>query len=277
MQGFRFPLRFSALFPLRVASRFSSRFSSWTLSRISSSIPSSISSSNPLFSETEASRARIQNLCLRFRFAILILCIFLSGALPGCRNLQSPNRYADYSTFSGVGSQQNLIVQNPLQVRGDLEPFQVWETVVDVVRLYFDRIQDEYPCQRSDRLITEGMLVTKPQTGSTCFEPWRRDSVTPDERQYATVQSVRRIAKIRVRFTDGYYVVHVRVDRELEDLAQPSYAQLPSATFRLDTQIPESDDPIAVLDYHEGWIPQGRDYSLEQAILNQLDVRLNSR
>ncbi len=212
-----------------------------------------------------------------FLLTIPLFCVIFSAAFTGCQGVKSSYRYADYSSFAGADNRKNLMVQNPLQVRGDLDPFQVWETVVDVVRLYFDRIEAEYPCQRNEETITEGLLLTKPQTGSTCFEPWRRDSVTADERQYATVQSVRRLAKVRVRSTDGYYVIHVRVDRELEDLAQPSYAQLPSATFRLDTQIPESDDPIAVQDYHEGWIPQGRDYALEQSILNQLDVRLNSR
>ena len=239
--------------------------------------PSRTSQSSLPFWEKEfwSVRNRIRDLIFKFTalfFSVLFLVTFI-----GCRTLQPRNRYADYSSFAGTGSDRNLMVQNPLQVRGDLDPFQVWETVVDVVRLYFDRIENEYPCQRNEQMITEGLLVTKPQTASTCFEPWCRDSATADERQYATIQSVRRLAKIRVRFTDGYYVIHVRVDRELEDLAQPSYAQLPSATFRLDTQIPESDDPIAVQDYHEDWIPQGRDYSLEQSILNQLDVRLNSR
>lgn len=203
--------------------------------------------------------------------AALIFCVSLIGIL-GCRSLKVTR--SPYSSYASSPHNQNA--QNPLIARGDLDPFQVWETVVDVVRLYFDRIEDEYPCQRSGEIITEGLLKTKPQVGSTCFELWRRDSVNASERQYATVQSVRRLAKVRVRFTDGNYVIHVRVDRELEDLAQPSYSALPSATFRLDTQIPDTDDPIAVQDYHEGWVPQGRDYALEQSILNQLQMRLDA-
>ncbi|MDO4629498.1 MAG: hypothetical protein Q4C70_09975 [Planctomycetia bacterium] len=203
-------------------------------------------------------------------FATLV--IFFVTFFSGCNS--AALKRAPYSSFEI--SRSDVQAQNPLPVRGDLDPFQVWETVVDVVRLYFDRIEDEYPCQRSGETITEGLLRTVPQTGSTCFEPWRRDSVSRSERQYATVQSVRRIAKIRVRHADGKYIIHVRVDRELEDLAKPTFAVLPSATFRLDTQIPETDDPIGVQDYHEGWIPQGRDYALEQTILNQLQLRLDS-
>ncbi len=197
--------------------------------------------------------------------------IFLVVSQSGCR---SALQRAPYSSFEVPRSE--IQAQNPLPIRGDLDPFQVWETVVDVVRLYFDRIEDEYPCQHNGETITEGLLRTVPQIGSTCFEPWRRDSVSGSERQYATVQTVRRIAKIRVRHTDGKYIIHVRVERELEDLAKPIFAVLPSATFRLDTQVPETDDPIGVQDYNEGWIPKGRDFALEQMILNQLQLRLDT-
>ncbi len=200
------------------------------------------------------------------------LTVFCVPFMSGCNS--SVLRRAPYSSFEI--SRSEVQAQNPLPVRGDLDPFQVWETVVDVARLYFDRIEDEYPCQRNGDTITEGLLRTAPQTGSTCFEPWRRDSASRSERQYATIQSIRKIAKIRVRHTDGKYIIHVRVDRELEDLAKPTFAILPSATFRLDTQVPETDDPIGVQDYHEGWIPKGRDYALEQTILNQLLLRLDA-
>lgn len=190
----------------------------------------------------------------------------------GCQSMRL-NR-ASYSTFEGSGPSGGN-AQNPLEVRGDLEPFQVWETVVDVVRLYFDRIVYEYPCQKRGDIILEGLLETKPQIGSTCFEPWRRDSVTASERQYATVQTIRRTAKVRVRFADGHYLIHVSVKKELEDPAQPLHMRLPSATFRLDTKIDDRKDPIGVQDSHEGWIPQKRDYALEQSILNQIQFRLN--
>lgn len=204
---------------------------------------------------------------------VLLLAALCVWTLAGCRAFNA-NR-TTYSSFE-AGQLGKGNAQNPLLVNGDLDPYLVWETTVDVVRLYFDRVVDEYPCQRSGETITEGLLRTKPQIGATCLEPWRRDSVNASERQYATVQSMRRTAKIRVRHANGNYIIHVRVDKELEDLAQPSHAQLPSATFRLDTQIPETTDPIAVQDYNEGWLPQGRDYALEQSILNQLQLRLDA-
>lgn len=207
--------------------------------------------------------------CFLFQlFGLTALSVLGSG----CRTMRL--KRASYSTYDGGGPVGGN-AQNPLEVRGDLDPFQVWETVVDVVRLYFDRIAYEYPCQRRGNNVMEGLLETHPQIGSTCLEPWRRDSVTADERQYATVQTVRRIAKVRVRFADGRYIIHVSIKKELEDLQKPQHMRLPSATFRLDTKIEDREDPIGVQDSHEGWIPQKRDYVLEQSILNQIQFRLN--
>lgn len=240
-----------------------------TAERRVSTIPSDV----PVLKKEECSAAG--NFEGRRRFLALLFSAsasFFCGT--GCQSMRLDR--ASYSTFEGSGpAGENA--QNPLEVRGDLEPFQVWETVVDVVRLYFDRIVYEYPCQKRGDIILEGLLETKPQIGSTCFEPWRRDSVTASERQYATVQTIRRTAKVRVRFADGHYLIHVSVKKELEDPAQPLHMRLPSATFRLDTKIDDRKDPIGVQDSHEGWIPQKRDYALEQSILNQIQFRLNRK
>lgn len=188
----------------------------------------------------------------------------------GCQSFSS-RQTAPYASY--VPAETVSVIANPLTIPGR-DPYQVWETVVDVIRLYFDRIENEYPCQRNGEVITEGLLKTYPQIGATFFEPWRRDTVNMEERQESTVQTMRRIASIRVRYVGQGYAVDVRVEKELEDLAKPSMAQLPSATFRLDTQLPPVNDPIAVQGYHKGWIPQGRDTALEQEILRQLQMRL---
>ncbi|MDO4585041.1 MAG: hypothetical protein Q4D62_13165 [Planctomycetia bacterium] len=195
-----------------------------------------------------------------------ILLLLLAGCQPFPSQKTAP--YASY-----VPTERGAVVANPMTVSGG-DPYVVWETVVDVIRLYFDRIENEYPCQRNGEVITEGLLKTYPQIGATLLEPWRRDTVNMEERRESTVQTMRRIASVRVRHVGNGYTIDVRVEKELEDLAKPSMAQLPSATFRLDTQLPPVDDPIAVQGYHRGWIPQGRDTALEQEILCQLQMRL---
>ena len=54
----------------------------------------------------------------------------------------------------------------------------VWDQVVDVVDDYF-RMQHEERVRLVGDLLTEGRLDTYPRSGSTIFEPWNRDSVTP--------------------------------------------------------------------------------------------------
>ncbi|MDO4574475.1 MAG: hypothetical protein Q4D98_04615 [Planctomycetia bacterium] len=204
------------------------------------------------------------------RFSVYII-VFAALAAAGCQSLQP--------TSPCVKGQQGpslySVPPSTTTVRG-CDPYQVWETVVDVVRLYFDRIENEYPCQRNGNIITEGLLKTYPQIGATYFEPWRRDSVNHEERKEATLQTIRRIASVRVRSLGNAYTIDVRVEKELEDLAKPSSTQFPSATYRLDTDIPDVNDPIAVRNYREGWIPQGRDVALEQEILRQLQGRLGA-
>ena len=160
---------------------------------------------------------------------------------------------------------------------GPMDPYVLWETVVDVTRLYFWRIRSEYPPQQPGDMVTEGLLVTWPQVGATYLEPWRRDSVTDEERKEATMQSIRRTAQIRIRPVAEGYVIDVRVIKELENLVAPSKSRLPSAVFRQDSDVPDIQDPIAVQDYHVGWIPRGRDAALEQEILLQLQARLHRR
>lgn len=197
----------------------------------------------------------------------MVLCV-VCALFVGCASVKK----APYGTFV---AHETSVDEGPLVIP-DADPFQVWETVVDVIRVYFDKIETEYPCQRNGEVITEGLLKTRPQIGATYFEPWRRDTVNLEERKESTVQTIRRTARVRVRHMGDAYAVEVRVEKELEDLVKPSYALLPSATFRLDTQIPERNDPIAVQDYTAGWIPQGRDYELEKEICRQLQARLGA-
>ncbi len=188
--------------------------------------------------------------------------------LAGCRGSV---QQAPYGSFVSPGQVRGI--QNPLMVPGN-DQYVLWETVVDVIRLYFSRIQEEIPCQKNGEMMTEGLLVTHPQVGATLLEPWRRDSVSMEQRKEATMQSIRRIARVRVRPTPHGYAIEVRVFKELEDMAAPSMARLPAATFRLDTDLPDVQDPISVHDYRVGWIPQGRDVELEREILTQLQSRL---
>lgn len=215
---------------------------------------------------SEFVRTSLLTIMKRFNiFLVIPLSIIIFLSQPGCRGLSTRTVQAPVVLGQEVG--------NPLYVRGG-QPEVIWETVVDAVRVYFNRIQEEIPCQEVGDILTEGLLITYPQIAATMLEPWRRNSVTWDERKHATMQTYRRSARVRVRPHSDGYMIEVTVIKELEALARPSHAILPSATFRQDTEFQRLNDPIAVQDYHAGWIPQGRDLALEQAILQQITGRL---
>jgi hypothetical protein len=149
----------------------------------------------------------------------------------------------------------------------------VWEQIVDVVDDYF-KVQREERVRLIDNILTEGRIDTYPRTGSTIFEPWNGDSVTPYERLESTLQSIRRQAVVRVIPTEGGYQVEATVTKELEDVARPESVSLSAGNLRNDSSQqryaspPRTSGPPTI-----GWIPLGRDYALEQELLTQIQAR----
>ena len=182
-------------------------------------------------------------------------------AVTGC-HIIPPTRNAE--TFE--------ILQNPLHVP-PCPPEFVWDQLIDVLDDYF-RIGQENRVKRVGNILTEGRVDTVPQSGSTYFEPWRKDSTPGFERLHATLQSVRRRAVARVTPTAGGYLIDIAVYKELEDVDRPEQSTVGSATLRNDGTIIRQEDRSQFGAATLGWIPQGRDVSLEQRILSDLRARL---
>jgi hypothetical protein len=152
----------------------------------------------------------------------------------------------------------------------------VWDQVVDVVDDYF-RIQREERVRLVGDLLTEGRLDTYPRTGSTIFEPWNHDTVTPYERWESTLQSIRRTATVRVSPVQGGFVVEVQVYKELEDVPQPETGAVTlanSQTLRNDDALIRLANPVGGREPTTGWIELGSDPALEQVILAGIQARL---
>ena len=94
------------------------------------------------------------------------------------------------------------------------------------------------------------------------------------DRLHATLQTVRRFAKVRVIPTEGSYTIDVKVYKELEDLVQPRYASISGKPIRHDNAV--DIDRLEIFDPqpNQGWIPMGRDFSLEQQILRNIEGRI---
>jgi hypothetical protein len=122
--------------------------------------------------------------------------------------------------------------------------------------------------------MTEGWIETHPQPGSTILEPWRHDSAPGFERAHATLQTVRRFAKTRIIPTANGYLVDLKVYKELEDLPDPQHSPVSGRQFRHDNTLDVDREDILLVQPNRGWIPMGRDLTLEQKILGNIRERL---
>jgi hypothetical protein len=150
----------------------------------------------------------------------------------------------------------------------------LWNQLVDTIDNYFE-IEREERVRLVGGVLTEGQLETYPQPGATRLEPWRRDSSPGFERRYATLQSIRRRAVVHVKpQADGGYLVEVAVYKELEDVSQPEFSTVNVSGLRHDGTLRRPDTETQAGTLTLGWIPVGRDTTLEQRILAELRGRL---
>jgi hypothetical protein len=199
------------------------------------------------------------------RTATALLVVMTALAVAGCHGFWQHGLHGDPASPA-------LLIQNPLYVPVR-DPELVWTQLQDVLDDYF-RISDEERVRLIGETPLEGRIETFPTDGSTILEPWRRDSTRGYEKWHSTFQSVRRRAVARVIPADGGFLIDLAVYKELEDINRPQHATVDRTTFRYDnalarTELPDDIDRVTL-----GWIPLGRDISLEQQILGQLQAKL---
>ena len=165
---------------------------------------------------------------------------------------------------------------NPLPLP-PLDRWTVMNQVADEIDNYF-RIYKEEDIRLVDNVISEGWIETHPRIGASILEPWRKDSTRGFERMHATLQTVRRFAKVRVIPAGNGYQLDVKVYKELEDLPEPQQSTVTGRALWHDSDLepPGLGEIKSTVDpKNKGWIPMGRDFSLEQLILRNIQNRLN--
>jgi hypothetical protein len=191
--------------------------------------------------------------------------------LAGCR-AWTPASYVPPEVAFGPAPQ----MPNPVQIT-NVDRDYVWDQVVDVVDDYF-RVYKEERVRLVGDLLTEGLLTTYPRGGSTIFEPWNKDSVNSYERLESTLQSIRRIAQVRVIPNEAGFLVDVQVSKELEDVPSPETGAVSLANpqaLRNDNSLQRVTNPVGGAQPTIGWIGLGRDTALEQVILAHIQERLS--
>lgn len=172
---------------------------------------------------------------------------------------------------------------NPLYVETSDSNY-LWEAVVDVIDDYFP-VPREYPIQtyrsRNDDgtesvVRTEGRIDTDPVIAAGVLQPWNRNSVTLDARLEATLQSIRRSANVRVVPEGDGFLVHVAVYNEIENLPQPMNSGANGSNLLFSDDLTKLQTPRGSVDVTDGWIPNGRDYDMEQYIIRQIAWRLKN-
>ncbi len=166
-------------------------------------------------------------------------------------------------------------VPNPIELPPASDNF-VWSQVVDAVDDYF-HIAREQPVQNSDGIILDGRIETAYKIGSSILEPWRKDSTAGFERLQSTFQSIRRKATVIVRPRGAAYTLEVVVQKDLEDTDRSQDAPETTAVQRHDGTLLRHEDAYDNSPRTLGWIPLGRDTSLEQAILRDIFARITQR
>ncbi len=179
----------------------------------------------------------------RMRHSRLLLILFCLLACGGCHNLRK-------ATPGPIG--QPLFVASNNQNA-------VWERTVDVLHKY------PFFIRREDRL--DGVIETDYKTGSGLLEPWHKESVGAYQRLESTLQSIRRRVVVNITPAEGGYFINVEAYKELEDLSGGTPG---GATFQDITPLERDLNLIAGQITPPGWISQGRDFVLEEDILERL-------
>ncbi len=150
----------------------------------------------------------------------------------------------------------------------------VMDQISDELDDYF-KIYREERIRVVDNVMTEGWIETHPKIGATLLEPWHEDSTRGFERLHATLQTVRRFAKVRVIPMGNFYQIDLKVYKELENLPEPANSPLRGVQLRNDISLDIDQEDSRTRIVNSSWIPMGRDFSLEQKILQNIRGRLD--
>jgi hypothetical protein len=118
----------------------------------------------------------------------------------------------------------------------------------------------------------EGTIATRYKVGSSILEPWHRETIGFDNRMESTLQSIRRKVLVHFVRVEGGYLVSVEALKEIEDVTAPTPNSPGGSTFSPNYPIRRDLSQVLGQASPPGWIPLGRDATLEQDILCRLQA-----
>lgn len=168
---------------------------------------------------------------------------------------------------------------NPLFVKTQ-DPQALWEAIVDVVDNYYE-IDQETPIRAYDQTSsdgsvyhyqTEGRLDTKPSIVGGALDPWRKNSAECGKKCFATLQTVRSSAVVRVVPESGGFFIYLSIYEELEDLPRPMGSTV-GYSSQYNDDLSKLQQAVGERQQSKGWIPVGRNKEQESRILKEIGWR----
>jgi hypothetical protein len=153
--------------------------------------------------------------------------------------------------------------ENPLYIPQGPDAYdKVFQKALDVVDDFFEiAYANRY----------DGRIESQPAVAPGLEQPWKPGSPDFYQRLLAFFQSIRHRCILVIQpADDGGYYIDVKVFKELEDLPSPLRATAGAASFRMNSTIERQFEVIEQPIYEPTWIPIGRDFKLEQVILERL-------
>lgn len=184
-------------------------------------------------------------------------------ALNGCSSPLA-NRWG----LTPVPLDKSTWLSNPISLPARDGEF-VWNQIVDVVDDYFQIKSEQRPTVEPTHWL-EGKLETWPQIGATALEPWRKDAGFGVQLWESSLQTIRRIATVRVIPSESGFDVHVEVLKELEDVNRSLMSSEGSAAQRHDGTVVRVDNQLIGGPITLDWIRLENDTELEQRILREI-------
>jgi hypothetical protein len=153
--------------------------------------------------------------------------------------------------------------ENPLYIPQGPDAYdKVFQKALDVVDDFFEiAYANRY----------DGRIESQPAVAPGLEQPWKPGSPDFYQRLLAFFQSIQHRCIVVIQpADDGGYYIDVKVFKELEDLPSPLRATAGAASFRMNSTIERQFEVIEQPIYTANWIPIGRDFKLEQVILERL-------
>jgi hypothetical protein len=182
-----------------------------------------------------------------------------------------------------VGGCANGPMTDPLLLRSD--PFDTSNQILftpeypgpDAYALLFERvmdvIDDMFDIAYANRY--DGRIETQPRIAPGLEQILKPGSPNLYERTLSTLQTYRHRAFVLIVPDHDGYMVNVTVLKELEDIPNPTREGAGGAAFRSDANVDRTYEIVDPAIISRGWIPKGRDYAMEQRILQKIQRKLH--